>query len=144
MEFQKAVLQPVATVVSNCTPTQLSLALFFGSKLLSAKKFKNHCELATDCSFAKISRRKMRLFFLRLQSFQTIGFLEFLSLKFNYNYFYGRENQNNLACQSNQTLIENFAEDTDIMSSVHFWRISLIYFDQRTKKSNTSIKLTVP
>ncbi len=40
--------------------------------------------------------------------------------KFNSNYYYGRENQNNLACQLNQALIENFAEDIDFMSSVHF------------------------
>ncbi len=30
-----------------------SLSLFFGNRLLSAKKRKDHCERATGCSFAK-------------------------------------------------------------------------------------------
>ncbi len=45
-----------------------SLALFLGNKLQSAKKRKDHCELASDCSFAK-----MRSFFCVCQ---TIDFLE--------------------------------------------------------------------
>ncbi len=30
-----------------------SLSLIFGNKMISAKKRKDHCEMATDCSFAK-------------------------------------------------------------------------------------------
>ncbi len=40
-----------------------SFSLFFGNKLLSAKKRKEHCEMATDCSFAKNIPPKMWLFF---------------------------------------------------------------------------------
>ncbi len=63
---------------------------------------------------------KNAIVFLRLLRCQTIGFLEFHYPKFNSNYYYGRENQNNSACQSSQALIENFAENIDFMSSVHF------------------------
>ncbi len=94
--------------------------MFFGNKLLSAKKRADHCEMATNCSFAKNLPPKNAIAFLRLLSCPTIGFLEFLFPKFNCNYYYGRENQNNSACQSNQAFIENFAEDIDFMSSVHF------------------------
>ncbi len=76
--------------------------------------------MATDCRFAKNLPQKMQLFFMRLLSCQTVGFLEFLSPKFNFNYHYGRESQSNSACQSNQALIENFAEDIDFMSLVYF------------------------
>ncbi len=76
--------------------------------------------MATDYSFAKNLPPKNAIVFLSLLSCQTIGCLEFLSLKFISNYYYGRENQNNSACQSNQALIENFAEDIDFMSSVRF------------------------
>ncbi len=125
-----------------------SLSLFFGNKLLSAKKRKDHCEMATDCSFAKNLSPKNAIAFLRWLSCQTIGFLECLSAKFNPNYYYGRENQNNSACQSNQALIEYFAEDIDFMSSVHFKRISLLHFDRRTKKHvnqiNRSLIISMP
>ncbi len=87
--------------------------------------------MATDCSFAKNPPPKSRLFFA-FANCQTISFLELLSQKLNFNYHYGRESQNNSAGQSNQALIDNFADDIDFMSSVHFWRISLIHFDQRT------------
>ncbi len=67
----------------------------------------------------KISLQKCDCF-LPLLSCQTIGFLQFLIPKFHSNYYYGRENQNKSACQSKQALIENFAADIDIMSSLHF------------------------
>ncbi len=84
-------------------------------KIAKCKKSKDHCEMATDCSFAKNA-----IVFLRLLSCQTIVFFEFLSPKFISNYYYGRENQNNSACQSNQAVIENCAEDMNFMSSVQF------------------------
>ncbi len=76
--------------------------------------------MATDCSFAKNLPPKMRLFFAlaKLSNYWLFGIP--LPPKFNSNYYYGRENQNNSACQSNQELIENFVEDIDFMSSVHF------------------------
>ncbi len=76
--------------------------------------------MATDCRFAKKSPSENAIVFLRLLSCQTVGFLEFLSPKFNFNYHYGRESQNNSAYQSNQALIENFAEDIDFTLSVYF------------------------
>ncbi len=94
-----------------------------------------HCILETNCLAQKNVRATVKwlqivalkksptenvIVFLRLLSCQTIGFLEFLSPKFNSNYYYGRENQNNSARQSNQALIENFVEDIDFMLSVHY------------------------
>ncbi len=86
-------------------------------------------------------RRKCDCFFLRMLSCQTIGFLEFLSPKVNSHYCYGRENQNNSACQSNQALIEKFGEDIDFMSSDHFYRISLMHFDRSTKNPTRQLNL---
>ncbi len=40
-----------------------SLPLFLGNKLLSAKKRKYQCEMASDCGFAKNLPPKMPLFF---------------------------------------------------------------------------------
>ncbi len=71
--------------------------------------------------------------FLRLVNCLAIGF-----------WHSSVQNQNNSACQSNQAITENFAEDINFMLSVHFLLILLIHFDQRTRKSSTSIKLTVP
>ncbi len=68
----------------------------------------------------KTSRKKNATVFLRLLSCQTIGFLEFLSPKFNFSYYYGRENQHNLACQLNKAFIANFAENIDFISSIRF------------------------
>ncbi len=76
--------------------------------------------MATDCSFAKHLPPKNAMAFFAFAKLPNHCLLEFLSPKFNSNYNYGRENQNNSACQSNQALIENFAEDIDFMSSVHF------------------------
>ncbi len=55
----------------------------------------------------------LQKFFLRLLSCQTIGLMEFLVPKFNSNYYYGKENQKNSTCHSNQVLIENVAADID-------------------------------
>ncbi len=49
--------------------------IVFGEQTTKCKK----CEMATDYSFAKNLPPKMRLFFLRLLSWQTISFLEFLA-----------------------------------------------------------------
>ncbi len=100
----------------GCFLSLQSLSLFMGYKLLSAKKRRDHCEMATDCSFAKN-------LFLRLLSCQTIGLLEFLFPKFNSNYYYGGGTKKISVCHSNQILIENVAADIDFLSSVHFYHI---------------------
>ncbi len=65
----------------------------------------------------KISRRKCDCF-LRLLSWQTIYFLEFL---INLTPIIMEEGtKNNLACQSHQALIENFAAGIDFIPSAHF------------------------
>ncbi len=97
----------------------VAFIVFFGNKLLSAKYVRTTVKWLQIVTLQKISRRKCDCF-LCLLSCQTTCFLEFLSPKFNSNYYYGRENQNNSACQSNQALIANFTEDIDFMSSVHF------------------------
>ncbi len=90
--------------------------IVFGKQTAKCKKRKHHCEMPTGWSFAKNFPAEIAIV-LRLLSCQTIGFLEFLSAKFYSNYYGGRENQDNSACQA---LIENFVEDIDFMSSVHF------------------------
>ncbi len=52
----------------------VTLFVFLGNKLLSAKKRKDHCEMATDCSSAKILPPKMRLFFCLCLAAKPLAF----------------------------------------------------------------------
>ncbi len=96
-----------------------SLSLFFWIQTAKCKKRKDHCEVSTDCSFAKVSHRKYDYFFA-FAKLPNHWLFAILLPKLNFNYHYGRENQNNSACQSNHALSEKFAEDIDFMLSVHF------------------------
>ncbi len=98
-----------------------SLSLFFWKQTAKCKKnVRTTVKWLQVVALQNTSRLKMRWLFLRLLSCQTIGFLEFLSPKFNSNYYYGRENQNNSALSIKSSINLNFAEDINFMSSVHF------------------------
>ncbi len=101
---------------TSCGRFLQSLSLFLGNKLLNAKNVSTTVKWLQVGALQKILPPKLRLFsaFAKLPNH---CFLEFLSAKFYSNYYCGRENQDNSACQA---LIENFVENIDYMSSVHF------------------------
>ncbi len=85
----------------------------------------------------KISRRKCdcSFAFAKMPKHWLFGLHRLL----NSNYYYGSEIQKNSACQSKQALIENFAVDIDVLSSVYFLRIFTNIFwpeDQKIQHVN--------
>ncbi len=84
---------------------ELCVVVFFGTTVASIVFLETNCleqkNVRTTVKWLLIValEKISRLFFLRLLSYQPIGFLEFLSPKFNSNYYCGKENQNHSACQ---------------------------------------------